>query len=340
MSRLLLNVSPILFEDSEVDAEVLPYLGHDQLAECRRKHRDTHLFKRNDASRMICVPLVPGAPSLGGEPIALSLGKSPHLIASLVRDAFVAYCATKGRPTPDYDPIVIPGDVSHIGAVAKGVELPKWLIVRTKYLVSARVMRLGQDDQVPVVSLDVATQRRLDIKCSRLVEMGVDITGLYVGVRRPQDDRRLAPQFRTVGRVHEVKGGRILLADTRDEMQSLSLAEAELDAGSEAFDRCFRHLFGNRADNLQRDLRAQIEEERLGPKRLERIERLRDRLEQVHLELLPGIPFHFGPLLSEKKGTLPKVEDAPGPVYVFDPDGGRNERLRASNKTLTGSASS
>ena len=66
VSTNLLNVSPVYFDNAEVRVGIVEYQGREHLRDLRSEHNATHVFYREEGTRILCVPVVPDAPEIGG----------------------------------------------------------------------------------------------------------------------------------------------------------------------------------------------------------------------------------------------------------------------------------
>lgn len=83
-TKLVLNVAPVDFADSEIEVGVLPFEGREQLAQLREKHDPTHVFRRDSATDILAVPYVTTAPRLGVSFRNIRLSENLDLCAALV----------------------------------------------------------------------------------------------------------------------------------------------------------------------------------------------------------------------------------------------------------------
>src|SRR5437868_8597 len=65
--RLVLNFSPVRFDDSEINIGQLPYSddGEELLKQLRAEHNATHVFRREGKASILAIPLAPEASLLG-----------------------------------------------------------------------------------------------------------------------------------------------------------------------------------------------------------------------------------------------------------------------------------
>ena len=104
---LLLNFSPLQFDDAEVDAGVFPYGadGDEVLKKLRQEHWATHVFRRDGPDEIVAVPVTADAPKLGNGSKKIRLKQNLGLTASLIRNSLLNYLSGLPRPVLNYDPI-------------------------------------------------------------------------------------------------------------------------------------------------------------------------------------------------------------------------------------------
>jgi len=86
--RLVLNLSPIQFDNAEVRVGILEYQSKEQLQALRAAYFATHIFRRT-GKRLLCVPVVPEAPEIGGTFETIRLAEELYLCATLIRNALL-----------------------------------------------------------------------------------------------------------------------------------------------------------------------------------------------------------------------------------------------------------
>src|SRR4051794_23447237 len=104
-SSLILNVSPVDFQNAPLEVELFDYEGSDQLNGLRHEHYQTHVFKReqkDDSDHIICVPLSQDSPTLGGESDVIYLHDNLWLASTLIRNSLINYFHSLGRTVLDF----------------------------------------------------------------------------------------------------------------------------------------------------------------------------------------------------------------------------------------------
>jgi hypothetical protein len=183
----------------------------DKLHELRREFCKTHIFQRFGAEdAIIDIPIVAGAAPVGNIQERIDLNKmqrmwSPLLSAALLR-------AFHGQRD-----IVSSWPVSVLGSVSRGfvqhTNLPTWLQKRTALEFDTRSIYLPGGKRLLGVVCVTRIKNIIDGSCADLMKLGVSILGRYVQIRRDQDDERLVPRRKLVGRVVAVEGDKLILED-------------------------------------------------------------------------------------------------------------------------------
>lgn len=249
-TNLILNVAPIHLEAGSVTVGVLPYKSHEQLRELRSQYRATHFLRRENQKgkdEIVAVGLTPAAPLIGTSERTINLNEHLYLCAALIRDALITQLQKWNRPTPEYDPIHILTDTNLLQELVPGVDCPEWLSVCLRYQMTARVIDLYGGRPFVGLVLDVETANLIDAPCADLLAQDFPLEDLYVGSYYDQPDSRLARRFRLAGRVRSVVGDELVLADHRQDLDTIGTDIAFLDPGPVAFRRCLTHLYGERA---------------------------------------------------------------------------------------------
>jgi hypothetical protein len=320
---LILNFSPIQFDDHEISAGRLPYGndGEQVLEQLRIDHYTTHVFRRDGPDGILAVPVVSDAPLLGKSE-ALRIKEHLPLAAALIRNSLLTYLTGLGRTVLSYEPMkFIARDDLLRSSVPPGAHQPDWLAVRLLYELAIRPVYFYKQKPVIAAIMDVRTTRLVERKASELIADGFTLEGHYVGRRVSGNDPRIAPHAKLLGRVTSVDGSLLKLTDSPDLVESVEASEVWLE--KRAFDDCIAHEFGNCAAKVREGLERQRAALRQGKARLEKIRTIVEFLRGKQHEMAPGVSFAFGPLLASSDRAFPRIEDAPKPVYVFDQTGSK-----------------
>jgi hypothetical protein len=322
---LVLNFSPIRFDDSEINVGLLPYAddGKEVLKHLREKHNATHVFRREGADSILAVPVASDA-SLIGEPKTVRLKDHLGLASALVRNALLAYLTGIRRTVLSYDPVkfIARHDLLRVNP-PQGIAPPDWLAVRLLYEVAVRPIYFFKQEPFVAAVLDMRTTRLIERSAWELMQDGFSLDGFYVGRRVPSRDPRLAPRLELLGCVKSTEGSQLHLTDCREDIETVEASNAWLE--KRAFASCLLHVFGGRAPEVAEALERERAALRQGPTRLNHITKTVDFLGRKQLEMAPGVPFTFGPLIDSANASFPSLECAPRPVYVFDQTGSKTD---------------
>lgn len=315
--QLALNVAPIVYAKSVTTAYSETFNSPDEIREIRERYRGTHFVRRYEENRVLIVPLrTDSAPA--GTPTQLDLSKSHHLVAALVREALINYLVKIGRQIVRLNPIsFVDTKTDLLRQAMQGKDQGDLISVRAAIAIDVRVFEFDPGAHFVGSALTVRVVKSINAPCSTLLAEGMNLTGLYVGTKRPDWDSRISPRLTTFGRVSRVEAESLILDDARPGQDRIASNEAFLDASPEAMRRVFEHEFGGEAAAIRTKLFHLENEFNSGPKKWQRVQQVNTFLQTLSLELLPEIQFKFQPLISK----LPPVETSPKPIYVFDPSG-------------------
>lgn len=325
-TNLVLNFSPVYFDEVEVHVGILEYQGREHLRALRFRHNASHIFYREEGTRILCVPVVPDAPEIGNCISTMRLANNLYLSAALVRNALINYFYKLGHQILTYNPIkfIAVGLNNNLlaASVPKGAPCPPELSVRLLYEMNVRVFKLDHQKPFIGLALDVRTARLIKYPCDRLIDEGFPLNGLYVGRIVPRDDVRMASRLELLGRVQKIHQKQLFLSDERPGFGSIHANEVVLEPRYSAFDLCLTHIFRGHATQVKRTLDSHLARLRGGPGRLDKLQAAIEHLTNRQLEMAPGVTFTLQPFLTEENGELfPSVQSAPKPTYVFDPAG-------------------
>jgi hypothetical protein len=212
---LVLNFSPVRFDDCEINVGQLPYGddGKEVLKQLREEHNATHVFRREGADSILAVPVASDA-SLLGKPRTVRLKEHLGLAAALVRNALLTYLAGIGRTVLSYDPLkfIARQDLLRVNP-PRGIVPPDWLAVRLLYEVAVRPIYFFKQEPFVAAVLDVRTTRLIERSAWELMQDGFSLEGFYVGRRVPSSDPRIAPHLELLGRVNSTEGSQLHLTD-------------------------------------------------------------------------------------------------------------------------------
>ena len=327
-SALVLNFSPLEFEDREVEAGVFAYGpdGGDALKELRKEHWKTHVFRRNGPDEIVAIAVTSDAPKLGTKTRKIHLKENLGLTASLIRNSLINYLAGLPRPVLNYDPIRFISQENLLeSCLPAGTECPEWLGVRLLFDMAIRPIYFFKRDPLIAAIFDVRTARMLDRTVAELIGEGFSPVGHYVAERVSRnEDSRILPHPELVGKIQAVDGSALLLTDAKDDRQSIAADKVWLE--KRAFPDYIAHRFGGKHEAIAAALEKAPGELRSGPAKLQKIKSFVNFFATQKLFLTPGVSFKFTPLLSETRSDLfPALESAPKPTYVFDQTGSKTD---------------
>ena len=322
---LILNFSPIQFDDHEISVGRLPYGndGEQELDRLRDEHYATHVFRREGPDGILAVPVVSDAPLIG-KPETMQINERLPLAAALIRNSLLTYLTGLGRTVLSYEPMkFIARDDLLRASLPPEIPRPDWLAVRLLYEVAVRPIYFFRQKPFIAAVLDVRTTRLVERKASELIRDGFPLEGHYVGKRVSGTDPRIAPHLELLGRVKSVEGSLLRLSDSRDLIETVEASEVWLE--KRTFAACISHAFGDCAPKINDALERQRAALRHGPTRLDRIAKIVEFLRSQQHEMAPGVPFTFGPLLDSSQPAFPRLETTPRPIYVFDQTGSKTD---------------
>lgn len=325
---LLLNFSPIEFEDAEIEASLFPYGtdGEQVLKQLRQQNWATHVFRRDGPDQIIAVPVVADAQKVGDGTKKIRIKENLGLTASLIRNSLINYLVGLPRTVLNFDPIrfVAQDDIFH-SCLPSGLACPDWLGVRLLYDMAVRPIYFFKHKPFIAAVFDVRTTRILDRTVGELLKDGFSPVGHYVATRVSKyQDPRIAPHAELVGKVEAVKGSTLVLVDSKDHIQSVDAHEVWIE--KRAFSAYLASAFQGNDQFIGATLEKARADLRFGPTKLHRINSVAEFFASKQYSLAPGISFKFSPLLSDaSKSLFPSLEVAPKPTYIFDQTGSKTD---------------
>jgi hypothetical protein len=325
---LLLNFSPIEFDDTEIEVGLFSYDadGEEVLRKLRQHNWATHVFRRDGSNEIVAVPVVADAPKLGEGTRKIRLKENLGLSASLIRNSLINYLVGLPRTVLNYDPIrfVAQDDILR-SCLPSGLVCPDWLRVRLLYEMAVRPIYFFKHMPFIAAVFDVRTTRIVDRNVGDLIKDGFPPVGHYVARRVSRyQDPRIAPHIELIGKVESVYGSALALVDSRDDAQTVDAQEVWVE--KRAFSACLAHAFQGKDQVIAAALEKARADLRSGPMKLKRLNSVVEFFASRQHFLMPGISFKFSPLLSDpSKGLFPKLESAPKPIYIFDQTGSKTD---------------
>jgi hypothetical protein len=325
---LLLNFSPIEFEDAEIEAGLFPYGadGEQVLKKQRQANWATHVFRRDGPDQIVAVPVVADAPTLGEGTKTIRLKENLGLSASLMRNSLINYLAGLPRTVLNYDPVrfVAQDDILR-SCLPSGLSCPDWLAVRSLYEMGVRPIYFFKHQPFIAAVFDVRTTRVLDRTVADLLKDGFSPVGHYVTMLVSKyQDPRIAAHPELVGKVEAVSGSSLKLTDSKDDIESVDAHAVCLE--KRAFPTYLAHVFQGNDQHIASALEKARADLRSGPTKLHRITSVVEFFASKQHFLAPGISFKFSPLLTDaSKSLFPTLEPAPKPTYIFDQTGSKTD---------------
>lgn len=324
MSKYELNFAPIgLTGETATLIGRQPY-NLDRLNELKSEFADSHVFRRdgfNDS--IIDIPIIAGRDPIGNIQEEVDLRYQHWLLPTLLSAALIrAFSGTRD--------ILSDRPVAVVGATSKGlvrdVELPDWIQKRTLLKFDTRTI-FGADNK-PMLGLvcEARLKNFINGTCADLIALGVSPIGRYVQIEETAYAPQLLKRRRLIGRVADIKNGKLVLDDHAEGYEEISADVVFLEARREIFDDCIKQILGNRAARFLTDVESKAAEFHSGPGRLGQIqEALKYLRDKAKLEAVPGAKFTFEELLSSNDGRFPKTETIAKPTLVFDPSSLRKD---------------
>ena len=336
---LMLNFSPLEFDDGEVDAGVFPYGadGDEVLKKLRQNHWSTHVFRRYGPDKIIAIPVVADATELGSGLEKIRLKDNLGLVASLIRNSLINYLAGLPRPVLNYDPIrFIAQEDILTSCLPSGSVCPEWLGVRLLYEMAVRPMYFFKREPLIAAVFDVRTTRILDCAVTELIKDGFSPVGHYVTARVSRNqDPRILPRPELLGKVAAVSGSMLALTDAKDDVQSVAGSDVWLE--KRAFPDYLAHRFKLNGQFIATKLEKARADLRSGPTKLQRIKSFVEFFGSKQHFLIPGVAFRFRPLLGDgEKDLFPAMVSAPKPIYIFDQTGSKTDSWNDQGLNLHG----
>lgn len=325
-TKPVLNIVPITVPNVTLKAGVLPYdekTGDDDLNQLRTANRGTHAIARN-GNRIVCLPRTENASMVGKEPLDVQLKDNLGLAGALLRETLIDHFHGLQRTLTKHRPITFLGQNDLLKeALPKDLSAPPWLALLPRYEVDVRVFFFSNQDPFLGLALDSRTRRRITAPVDELIAAGIKVKGLYVGKKTANEDPRFDPKLDLIGRVSEIRSNELELDDAREGVSSIKTGECYLEPSSHTFRNLLEQLFADRAEEVHDALFQTSTARRVGPAKLQEIRKVIGYLQRQTLQISHGVQISIKSLLEGN--TLPKLELAPRPVYVFDPTGAKTD---------------
>jgi hypothetical protein len=264
---LVLNFSPLEFDDKEVDAGVFSYGvdGNEVLRKLRKEHWVTHVFRRDGPAEIVAIPVKADAPNISAISRRIRLKENLGLTASLIRNALINWLVGLPRTVLNYDPVRFISHENILEAcLPAGIDCPEWLGVRLLYDMAIRPIYFFKRDPMIAAVFDLRTTRILDRTVAELISEGFSPVGHYVAERVSRnEDSRILRHPELVGRIQAVNGSVLLLSDAKDER--ISVAADKVCFEKRVFPAYLAHRFGGDYEPIATALEKARAELRSGP---------------------------------------------------------------------------
>jgi hypothetical protein len=325
-TNLALNIAPVLIPDAAVPVGILKYnsqTGHEDLARLRTKYRGTHAVTRS-RDQILCVPRIPNAALVGDSQARLHLRENLGLAGALLRESLIDHFCALGRQVTRHRPISFLSNIDVLkDALPDGIQQPEWLAIFPLYELDVRLFFFGKAKPFLGVALDSRTRRRVTATCAELINAGINLEGHYVGRRRSEEDERLEARFELLGRVSAIEHHQLRLDDSREGVSVFQAGDCLPEPSAHTFNSLIAQLFPDQTDAILKNIFQKSAERRVGPTKLQDLRRVGAYLQKQTFEVSPGVTLTIGGLLDGN--AVPRLEDAPRPVYVFDPTGAKTD---------------
>lgn len=199
---------------------------------------------------------------------------------------------------------------------AHGVRLPDGVGRRVAADFEIRRVRGRSGQMRQVVVIDVRTRITIDCTLPVLLNLGLDVLGLYVQreVNTPQGSHR-----RLAGRVRAIEGPLLTLDDHEPDVPSIAIADAWLEPRQENLEGVLHAIAGPSASKILDDLKGRIAERIRGRARLKAIDRWVESIRKYADDVAQGVRVDFGKsVMRQDAGRFPPCEVYDKPELVFD----------------------
>ena len=217
MAKLLLNVVSVeLSPGAKIAVGKQPY-DKETLDLLRREFGGSYLFKRGgeDGNSILSVSLKADLKPLQPEIEEVNLSEAPWLLAPLALEALLGVFVGLKRPVLKWRPLRVVS-VRPANLFPADFGLPNWLQRRIVLDFETRTVRHRDRTLSVVLACGVQTRNLIDASCTKMLEDGFPLEGLYVVTRRHTDDHRVMGSMRLAGRVTGQRGTLLMLDDHGD----------------------------------------------------------------------------------------------------------------------------
>lgn len=328
--NLHLNVSEAILPDVKVWAGVIPFESKESLQELRSQYRATHVFKRRVSKTVDEVLVI----ALDGSQTHLAttheeIGLRDHLglAATLISEGIVRKFTGRQYAVLDFRPVKVvtqydEGNLIREACNKLGINdpLPDWLSARQMLEFDVRIFEFKKASAFVGVACGAKTYREINLNAAQLLEMGIDLAGVYVSRKVAKRDERLEAREELLGRVVTVRGDVLVLDDCKTEQSEFKAKEVWVEAKADIFGRCLDKAFANSSGRISACLQQMQSLIRSGAPRFELMKKAVGALSKMKIELVSGVTVSFGPIFNAAgSGTFPEQERIPETLFIFDP---------------------
>ncbi|MFD0314635.1 argonaute/piwi family protein [Streptomyces flavalbus] len=325
-SQIVFNYLPVQYRPGRFSAGVMPYEAAEQLRRLRDDLAGTHVVIRS-GDTIVCVPVVPDAPTIGSEQ-EFNTEADSVVVTSLLQAA-LRRVLTEGWNfrLRKFAPLVfvsrIPGrDLLEAAASGTNVE---GLHVYPEYRLDVR--RRGPAG-TPGILVGIKARYEIDLPVSELLRRGVRVEGRYVlAVDHDvpvQPNTDLSARRRLVGMVEVVVGDRLRLTDSSGQSE-IPASEAWLEPRRDVFHDMLAIAAGSGYRRIESRLNEAAFKLSGAEGRYERTKEIADGLgRHSPLTIAVGVQASIG----EPAGSTSRISTRrlDSPTFVFDLSGDKTHR--------------
>jgi len=329
--NLHLNISEAILPKIKIWAGILTFDSKESLQAIRSQHRGTHVFKRRvkkGADEVLAIALDGSKSPLATTHEEIELQENLGLAATLISEAIVRKFTGRNYAVLDYRPIKVvtqydEGNLIREACSKLGVgqdDLPQWISARQMLDFDVRIFEFKQDEAFVGVACGARTHRAIHCNAAQLLEMGVDLQGVYVSRKVARNDERLEPREELLGRVVDVRDNILVLDDCKTEQSEFEATEVWVEAKADVFERCLRKAFNNAGSGISMHIQQLQSQMRGGAPRFELMKKAVGSLSKMKIEILNGVAVTFGPVFNAAESvSFPRQEKIPETLFIFDP---------------------
>jgi len=314
---LHLNVFRVEPQAADFTAFIAPMADAAGLADLSERLRGDWVIWWRDGT-VYALPQHVGAAGFDGVPAQMRC--DDHL-------SFLAYLVNQGleRNVPHYTsfrrhPFTFLGQrrefVAEIAARMHG--LPSVLsgfTIRPRYALEARVLESVTGEPFVGLAVKLDSSWAIGAQLADLAAAGIPLAGLDVVRRDAQPGQR-----RLVGRIEDLAGDKVLLAESIEGVSSVAAADVAVEGSRAVFASCLGVILGSQYERFERE-RQELEGELLGgPGWEQMLAEMGAFLQSASpMKLGVGLECAIGPRVHMGGGHYRSLIQAPAVDYCFDP---------------------